>query len=57
MRSASAITADQAVLCQIQKPFLMMPLDVRAHLPVQLVEDLRSDELIHDIRSRLDIIP
>jgi hypothetical protein len=49
-------TAVHAVPCQIQKPFPMMPLDVRAHLPVQLIEDFRADELIHDVHSRLDII-
>src|SRR3954453_6215678 len=57
MRNASAITADHAVPCQIQKPFPMMPLDVRAHLPVELVENFRADELVYDIHSRLNIIP
>src|SRR4051794_9403579 len=57
MRNASATTADHAVPCQIQKPFPMMPLDVRAHLPVELVEDFRADELVYDILSQLNIIP
>lgn len=50
-------TAVHAVNCQIQNPFRMMPLDVCAHLPIQLVEDFRTDQLVHDIGARPDIIP
>src|SRR4051794_20564575 len=55
---AIAATAVHAVNCQIQKSaFRMMPLDVCAHLPVQLVEHFRTDQLVHHIGARPHIIP
>jgi hypothetical protein len=53
-----ATTAVHAVTCQIQNSALrMMPLDVYAHLPVQLVEYFRTDQLVRQIPARLDVIP
>src|SRR4051812_29741582 len=55
--SARMTTAVHAVNCQIQNPFRMMPLKVCMHLPVQLVEHFRTDQLIHHVGTRLNIIP
>src|SRR4051812_44658870 len=56
--SAIAATAVQTTNCQTQKSaFPMMPLDVCAHLPVQLVEHFRTDQLVHRIGARPYIIP
>ncbi|WP_041559587.1 hypothetical protein [Afipia carboxidovorans] len=34
----------------------MMPLDVGAHLPVQTIENARTEDLVDPIHSGLDII-
>ncbi|OJW66149.1 MAG: hypothetical protein BGO65_03680 [Afipia sp. 64-13] len=34
----------------------MMPFDVGAHLPIQAIENARTEDLIDPIHSRLDII-
>jgi hypothetical protein len=35
----------------------MMPPDVRSHLLVQCIKDFRTEELVHFVHARPDIIP